>query len=295
MKLIVVGASGFVGGHLLRHARDREHETVGTQCRAARPDLIDFDLLEDRIGDCVDPSLKQASEPVFGVICAVVSRIDYCRRHPELSYQVNVEKTTLLINDLLALGVKPVFLSTSFVFDGIDGYYTESDPRNPISEYGRHKEEVERYLQEDVPGALILRLDKVVGDSPDENHLFSEWYRWSLNGSPITCISDQFLSPTSVDDIASAVLLACEAELTGVYHVANRGVFARDELARQFFRELGRDAEIVCKTHEELNLLDRRPLRSYLDSTKFVKATGMQFTSMREVFQSFVRHNEGLK
>lgn len=73
--------------------------------------------------------------------------------------------------------------------------------------------------------------------------------------------------------------------------MANPVFFPREELAKQFVLALEKnvaDVAIVCKSQEELNLADRRTEKSYLDSTKFLNATGMQFTSMSEVFKSFI-------
>lgn len=105
--------------------------------------------------------------------------------------------------------------------------------------------------------------------------------------APITCIQGQVFSPTLVDDVAKAIVLSCELGLHGVYNMANTEFFSREELARQFVAALGGEAVVVAKPQEDFNFLDPRPLKSYLDSTRFLKATGMRFTSMREVFNAF--------
>ena len=59
------------------------------------------------------------------------------------------------------------------------------------------------------------------------------------------------------------------------------------ELVEQFALSLNMKAEIMPKPQSDFDFLDPRPLKSYLDSTKFIKATDVRFTSMREVFQQF--------
>lgn len=290
MRFLIVGASGFVGRHALAYVRSLGYAALGTQSRDGQPGLITFDLLRHRISHRIPPAFFENDEPVIGVICAAVTQIDRCAKEQETSYKVNVERTIQLIHDLTALGAKPIFLSSSFVYDGAVGYYGEDYPHSPVSAYGRHKSTVERYLQEHLPDVLVLRLDKIVGDDPSEHHLFSEWYHWVSEGRPITCIEDQVFSPTFVTDVAGAIVASCGEGLSGVYNVAGSEFFSRVELARQFVLALGRDADIVCKSQAALKFLDLRPLKSYLDSTKFVKATGMRFTSMREVFQVFRQH-----
>ena len=288
MKFLIIGASGFVGRHALSYVSALGYEALGTRSRDEGDGLLRFDLLEHRIKDRMPPSWLETGEPVFGVIAAAITQIDRCLRERELSGRVNVDGTIRLVEDLAALGVKPVYLSSSFVYDGSVGYYPEDAPCSPVSVYGEQKAAVERHLREHRPEALILRLDKLVGDEPSERHLFAEWWRWMNEGHPITCIQDQVFAPTFVTDIAKAIVLGCGRGLSGVYHVANPEFFTRAELASQFVLAARGETSIVCRSQAALNFLDRRPLRSYLDSTKFVTATGMRFTSMREVFTAFL-------
>jgi len=206
-----------------------------------------------------------------------------------MSRAINVDGTLQLVDDLLARGVKPVFLSSSCVYDGELGYYGEDQPSSPLNEYGRQKVEVERALVKNASDALVLRLDKVVGDDPAERQLFTEWYRWVQIGRAITCLEGQVLSPTFVGDVARAIVLSCELGLTGVYHLANPEFLARDELARQFLAALGTNGCVESRPQTSFGFTDPRPLKSCLDSSRFVRATGMRFTPMREVFAAFRR------
>ena len=287
MKFLIVGASGFVGKHMLAYTKSLGYDSLGTQWQSQNPGLITFDLLQHQIKDCIDISFYETDEPVYGVICASFSQIDRCLREREVSSLVNVENTIRLIRDLKAIGIKPVFLSSNFVYDGSIGYYNEEYPPNPINEYGRQKVMVENFINRSTPNVLVLRLDKIVGDDPLERHLFSEWYHCIRENQPIICIEGQLFSPTLAQDVAKAVIMSCQQGLTGLYNLANSEVFTREELARQFILSLGKEATIISKPQREFNFADPRPLKSYLDSTKFVKITGMRFTSMREVFRVF--------
>jgi len=257
---------------------------LGTQSKPNHPELIVFDLRKHRIRNCVDEGFFQTDEPVIGIICAGVSRLDLCRLEQQTSYQINVQGTFHLIDDLVDAGAKPVFLSSDGVFDGTLGYYNEQHPCCPLHEYGRQKVQVEEYLQSVAPDNLIIRPGRLVGDDVAESHLLSEWYRLTQQQQQIACIEKQILSPTYVNDLAKGIILACQQGLSGLYHLANPEFFPREELAQQFLWALGSQTEVVCKPEHAFNLLERRATKTYLDSTKFVMATGMHFTSMREVF-----------
>ena len=285
MKFLMVGASGFIGRHLMAQLESDGLQAIGTQSESHLSNLIVFNLLEDRIQDCVGEKFLQSDHPVVCIIGAGISRIDLCLPDPHTSYLINVDKTIRLIDDLLGYGVKPVFLSSDGVFDGTLGYYTEKHPCSPLHEYGRQKVQVEEYLQAVAPDSLILRLGRVVGDDLTESHLFSEWYRLAKEHKQIDCIERHILSPTYVEDVAKGIILACKYGLTGIYHLTNSEFFPRDELATQFLQSLGLQAEVVCKPEQEFNLLQPRAAKTYFDSSKFVNATGMKFTSMRKVFK----------
>ena len=289
MRVVVIGATGFVGRHTLAYLRSLGHDVLGTCSSGPRDGLINFDLLRQRITGCVPASFFEPGAPVIGLIGAAITQIDRCAREPEFSQRVNVDGTIRLIDDLVAQGAKPVYLSSSFVFDGSVGYYPDDYPHSPISVYGRHKSAVEQYVREHVPDGLVLRLDKIVGDDPSERHLFSEWWGWVTAGRPIVCIDQQIISPTWVADVAKAIGLACERQLTGVYNTANTELYSRAELAKQFLDAIGREGQIVCRSQEALGFLNLRPLKSSLDSARFIEATGMRWTPMREVFRRFMK------
>ncbi len=289
MKFLIVGASGFIGGNILKHVRSLGFEAVGTQARSRREGLVNFDLLRHRILDCIDRSFFLGSQPVHVLICAVVSNMDLCLTDRAIAHAINVERTTQLIDDVTALGAKTTFLSTCFVFDGQVGYYNEDSPLSPVNEYARHKVEVEDYMRNRAPGSLVMRLEKIIGDNPAENHFLTQCYKSISEDKPIVCIEGSVLSPTWVNDVARGFVLACEMGLHGVFHVSNSEFFHRDELARQFCHALGIVPNVVTKPLAEFHFADKRALKSYLDGSRFANKTGLRFTSMREVFHQFIR------
>jgi dTDP-4-dehydrorhamnose reductase len=289
MKFLVIGASGFVGRNLLAHFRAQGFAAIGTQAHSREKGLATFDLLRHRITNSIDSSFFQGPEPVNAVISAVISDMDLCLTDRVMAHAVNVEKTIQLINDLGDLKARITFLSTCFVFDGKTGYYNEAAARTPANEYGRHKIEVEDYLRSHVPGAFVPRMDKIVGDNPRDRQLLAHWHKRIRENLPIICLEGSLLSPTSVSDVAQGIVLAAEKGLTGIYHLANSEFFYRDELARQFCFSLGKMPNVVTRPLAEFNFPDNRALKSYLDGSRFAKETGLRFSSMREVFQSFAR------
>lgn len=289
MKLIVIGASGFVGNHIFSLAKSKGYDVIGTRCSSNREDLIKFDLLSQRISDALPEGFAGKGEKVYAVICSAICKLNECYYNKDLSYALNVARTITLIDDFRKLGIKFAFISTEFVFDGLQGYYDETAPTSPVNEYGRQKVEVENYILKNLAQDLIFRLSKVVGDSPKDEHFFSDCYKKLKTDMPIYCIEGQMFSPTDVIDVAEGVLKAFELNLSGLYHLNNSEYFHRDELARQFLIAIGRKVEVAVKPLDEFGFPESRSMKTYMDGSKFVKATGIHFTPMKDVMKRFAR------
>ena len=293
MNLLIVGASGFIGSHIFRRAQDGGINVIGTRFSAPKQNLITFDLSKDSISAVLPDGFLSTETPACAVVCSAVTKIDLCAKDKAHSYNFNVRHTIRLIDELAKNGVKIVFLSSEAVYEGDIGYYSENDPPTPINEYGRQKLEVEKHLRLHHPDSLIFRLSVIVGDSPNEPHLFTDWSQLIKRRKPIVCIKGQVFSPTFAGDVACGILLGLKNNLSGLYHLSNKEFFAREELARQFVYLFDRliektGTEVVSIAENEFGFLDRRQLKTYLDNSLFEKATKMHFTSMKEVMVSFL-------
>lgn len=287
MKLIIFGASGFVGRHVLAHARTHGYEAYGT-CTGIRPDLITFDLAKHHLVDGLPKSLWTGE--ILAVICACISQIDRVAAEPQFAHLVNVEATLNLVKDLQSRGARIVFLSSGAVFNGQKGGYRETDPTAPVNTYGHQKLAVEKALAVTAPEALILRLDKIIGDQPNENHLFTEWYKCVKAGKTIACIANNFFSPTAVDDVAKGILEALNSKLYGIYHLANPVGISRDALARQFVKMLRHDHAVESHPMTYFSFKEPRPLRTNLNSNRLTQAIGLTYSSPQTLLDNFFRN-----
>jgi dTDP-4-dehydrorhamnose reductase len=288
VKLLVIGASGELGGELMACARRSGREAIGTWANHPVEGLTRFDLRSDRIVDCLPKGFFGANEPVGAIVCAAVCEIDRCARAPEETRRVNVEKTIELITDLVGLGARVAFSSTSFVFDGAKGEYREDDPVVPICEYGRQKVAVENWMRAKAPQGLVMRLDKLVGCRPHPRNLFTQWVQQAQQHDQVRCIAGQHLSPVALGDAAEAIILACERSLQGVYHLGGPECVRRDELARRFLQQWGREAAVVSLPQEAFRFADPRPLRTCLNSEKLQSALAWSPTPLYRLMERYL-------
>ncbi len=292
--MVIIGASGFVGRYLFSYARAENQNVLGTQSKLNLPGLIKFNVLDQRIKDCIPTSYLKYNGKSYAIIAIKFGSMDSYIEGLNQGYEFEIERINLLINDLLNMGLTPVYISTNAVFDGKTGFYSEKEECRPISLYGNYMAEIERVIKSNEQDTLVLRLSNVVGDNPSEKHLFSDWYNCIKKNKPIYCIDGQILSPTYVHDVAKAVYLGCKGHLTGIYHITNTEHFQRSELANLFKSLIGRKIPVINKTEKELGIIDPRPIKGHLNSSKFIEATKMRYTPMRNVINRFKFNIENL-
>ena len=145
MRVLVTGAEGFVGGHLLPRLADRGHEAVaavrtGADVRVEAEVVLPFDLRDYA-------SIRAlAAEPVDAVIhLAAWSATSEAADDPGEVYQVNVAGTARLAEALSGPGPtgRPrrfLHVSSALVYgSGGETPFTESDPSKPVGVYAGSK------------------------------------------------------------------------------------------------------------------------------------------------------------
>ncbi|MEA5621278.1 sugar nucleotide-binding protein, partial [Cronbergia sp. UHCC 0137] len=137
-KLLITGASGFLGWHLCELAKQKweVYSTYHTHfikipdIKIVKVDLTDFQELKSIFNDI---------KPDAVIHTAAQSQPNYCQLHPQEAYKINVG-VSCNIAGLCADNYLPlVFTSSDLVFDGLNPVYKETDQVSPINIYGEQK------------------------------------------------------------------------------------------------------------------------------------------------------------
>lgn len=287
-RLLVIGASGLVGGCVYERAKKEGLEVIGTSTQGSEK-LASFDLLHNT-PDWLRDLLPLDAETAV-VVAAGKTEIRWCREHAELAQEINVTSMQRLLSFLVEQGAQVVWFSSDAVFDGRRGNYMETDEPSPLNTYGRQKVEMEAWIAEHLPQVLVYRLAKLADDCPDGRHLFSDLYQQYQSGQPIRCIGGLTFNPTAVDDVAACVLLGLKQHLQGRYNVANPQTYTREQIARLFVGK--RPCNIESLPLAVWHFSEPKALNTTLDTSKFQKACGgYVFQSMESLAASFWQHTE---
>lgn len=219
-KVFIVGMSSFIGSSLAVYLR-KHYRVYGTYStyKPQIDNVISFKLTL-KPTDHIDELIRFISPDVV-IYCAAMNNENECINQPALALYVNGEAPQLFARAIENIGGRFIFLSTSKVFSGEKGSYTESDPPRPQSTYGRTKYRAEESIK-GRDNTFILRLGTAFGlasygqRSFLNRMLYALWRKEELN-----LISNEHRSFFSVEELAKAVGVIIDVDIgySGIYHI----------------------------------------------------------------------------
>jgi dTDP-4-dehydrorhamnose reductase len=290
-KTAVIGASGFLGRHLLERYRAFHPGSIGTSRRNAdeaslsQLDLTSSDTRSNFLKDLVNSRHEHV------VIAAAVTSVPKCEADPSATRAVNVEGTLELARAAHRHGLFTVWFSSDYVFDGRTGGYADDAAPNPLNEYGWQKAEVEQRLLEVCGGqCVILRLAKVYGTSRGDGTLLDQMAQQFALGRQVRAARDMRFSPVLVDDVINAVVALQTCHVTGVVNVAGPGACTRLELAALLAGHLKVDRGLVVPiTLDELGENLVRPKDTSLRCLRIPSTVVDTFQSLLQSVEQVAR------
>lgn len=218
---IVTGAGGLIGSYLVRTAPRWAPEWQVHGLTRRDLDLADEEAVR---------RLWRSVQPQLVIHCAALSRTGTCERDPTLARTINVEVTKRLLD--LSADIPFIFFSSDQVFDGVRGWYRETDPVRPLNVYAETKAEAEQLVLEN-PRHTVVRTSINAGSSPTGDRSFMEELRrvWQSGHAP-TLFTDEFRCPIHATVTARAVWELAARNKLGLYHVAGAERLSRWEIGQ---------------------------------------------------------------
>lgn len=284
-KTFVFGCTGFVGKALLYALRALYPDTHGSSSKNTgnhyyvnflEPDISHLDLA--------------AQGYTSAIICSAITSVDQCEKNPDLSSKVNVYGTLEIIRQLADQGIKPVFLSSDYVFDGLTGCYTDTSSVNPVNLYGKQKAAVESKISSLCgDNYLVVRLSKLY--ALDSDSFLQPMINNLLIGKVINAAHDQIFSPTLVDDIIRVLFLLLQDNCSGIFNVCAPDAFSRYEIALRIAQACNVSADKVQKISiDNIGETFRRPHNTSMVCDKLESFVKFPFTSFVSAIRSTVNH-----
>jgi dTDP-4-dehydrorhamnose reductase len=228
LRVLVTGATGFIGGHVVAAVRAAGHEA----CTTARSG---GDAAVDLCAPGMVAAVVQALRPDVAIHLAAMARLSDCEHDPDRARAVNA-----LLPERLAerFGARLVAVSTDLVFDGARAPYGPAAPVAPRSVYGATKAEGEERVR--AHGGRVARLPLLFGPDAHARGASASLRAELAAGRPVALFTNEYRTPLHVADAARAlVALAVDPDGARLVHLPGPERVSRWELGSRLCRAHG--------------------------------------------------------
>ena len=186
--------------------------------------------------------------------CAGNCALRACELDSRLAWRTNVEGLINLLSIVVERNVRLVHLSIDLVYSGADDRltpvptlpYTEFDPTDPITVYGKTMVAAEQLLADWMPEACILRISLPMGVSFNGHAGAIDWIQSRFKkGRPATLYVDEVRTPAYTDCLNRLYERVLASDLCGLYHAGGPRPLSLYQIAQIVNRVGGYDPNLL--------------------------------------------------
>ncbi|HZQ08777.1 MAG TPA: SDR family oxidoreductase [Anaerolineae bacterium] len=274
MNVLVTGASGYLGGALLRYL-DANHP--GWDVHATFFSIPPADGYPNAHSlDLRDPHSVErvlaAAQPDLIFHTAALNEGD-----AQEMYETNARGSEYLAKGAAKQGARLIHLSSDVIFDGTRGNYSEDDTPNPITPYAVSKADAEKAVLASGADAVLVRTSLIYGFKPLDRRT-----RSILLGEMPRLYTDEMRCPIWVNNLCEALVEVGEMDYRGVLHVAGTQPLSRYDFGMKLMEAMNGDpGQLIPARSSENSLV--RPLDCTLNVSRAQRILKTKLMSVDEV------------
>jgi dTDP-4-dehydrorhamnose reductase len=288
MKVLITGANGLLGQHLIHALQETgAYEILATARGNNRlKDQSGYRYASlDFTNQTEVEKISTAFSPDIILHAGAMTNVDECETNKTACWQANVKATQYLIHSAKRNNAFFLLLSTDFIFNGNDGPYDESALPDPLSYYGVSKLAAEMLLQECGLPWAIARTVLVYGIAEDLSRSnIILWVKKNLEeGKKIKAVTDQWRTPTLVQDLAAGCKLILNKMATGIFNISGKDFLTPYDMATATADYFGLDHSLIAKADAStFSQVAKRPAKTGFIIKKAKKELGYAPHSFRD-------------
>ena len=238
MRILLLGATGFIGKTIFSVLKEGGHEIYGT-CHSKKPEA-DF-------SDCIFPFDVGTPETIVSILKSVKPEVIISSLRGDFSHQLRLHQILAdYVNQNKAY--KLIFISTANVFDNdLNSPHTEADAPDAESDYGVYKTECEKMLRDTLAEqAVIIRIPCVW----DKNcPRITQLITCKEQEKALQMWDDLMMNYTTPAQIAACISYIITSHLTGIFHVGTKDMMKYWDFYQEVMRRLHFDAPPIDMEH----------------------------------------------
>jgi dTDP-4-dehydrorhamnose reductase len=288
-KILITGANGLLGQKLVEQlVQQGNFEVIATGRGPSRLSGSGFTYQTLDIENEQEVEATMADlRPEVIIHGAAMTHVDECEKHQEACYRANVLATKYLIAAAEKIQSHFIFVSTDFIFSGLDGQnpYTEDAVADPVNYYGQTKLDGEELLKNSNLKWAIARTVLVYGLANDLSRSnIILWVKSSLEtGKQIQVVDDQVRTPTLAEDLAAGCILMAEQGATGIFNISGSELLTPYDMAIETADYFGLNKELIVRTDStKFTQPARRPMKTGFVIEKAKNQLGYRPKTFRE-------------
>ena len=295
-RLLITGSNGLLGQHLIKMLIETtSHQVIATGRGVNRlpftlSNNYQYFSLDITDGIAVNNFLNEYKPDVI-IHAAAMTQPDPCELNEIACWDVNVTATRFLVTAAESINARFIYISTDFVFDGLNGPYKETDETGPVNYYGSSKLAAEKSVMESKLQWAIVRTVLVYGNIlvGSRSNIIS-WVKENLEKHQrIKVVTDQWRTPTYVEDLARGILLVIEKNATGIFHISGEERMSPYDMAVSTADYLHLDKSLMTEVNADtFTQPAKRPLRTGFIIDKAKKELGYQPITFNEALKKML-------
>ena len=239
---IITGANGFLGNNIIRKLEQEKNSEIrafvlkgesiksleNLRCKIYYGDVTKKETLAS-VFENID------GKEVFVIHCAGIVYIK--SKYNPLVYNVNVNGTKNIIDKVLNINAKLVYISSVHAIPECNGVITETvdfDPNKVEGLYAKTKAEAAKYVMDAVKtkklNACIIHPSGIIGPNDYGNSHLTELVKEVASGKLFACVKGGY-DFVDVRDVAEGVINACNKNTKGECYILSNKYITIKELS----------------------------------------------------------------